>query len=246
MLLQLVNPNSTAEMTEAIGRQARRIAGPGTRIVAVNPPDTPASIEGHADEALAVPAMLALIREGRRQGAAAHVIACFDDPGLDAAREEAAAPVVGLCQAAVTVAATTARRFSVVTMMGRSVPIIEDLVDRYGAGRLCCRVRSVDMPVLTLEDAPDRAEALLEAEIHAARIEDRAEAVVLGCAGMAELAQRLQMRCGVPVIDGVAAAVSLAQALAAGGFRTSKLGAYADPRPKRGRPTETPVAARLG
>lgn len=242
MLLQVVNPNSTVAMTEAIGRQARGVAGPGTRVVAVSPPGTPASIEGYADEALSVPDTLALIREGRRQGAAAHVIACFDDPGLDAAREEAMAPVVGLCQAAVTVAAATSRRFAVVTTLGRSVPIIEDLVDRYGAGRLCRRVLAVELPVLTVEAEPDRAEGLLEAAIRRVRADDGAEAVVLGCAGMADMAQRLAARTGVPVIDGVAAAVKLAEALAGGGFRTSKLGAYADPRRKEGRPT-APVAA---
>lgn len=241
MLLQLVNPNSTTAMTQAIGRQARRVANPGTRILAQCPPDTPASIEGHADEALSVPAMLALIREGRALGAGAHVVACFDDPGLDAAREEAAAPVVGLCHAAVTVAMATTRRFSVVTTLGRSVPILEDLVDRYGAARQCRRVRAVELPVLALDEDPAHAETALEAAIRTARAEDAAEAIVLGCAGMADMAARLAARTGVPVIDGVAAAVKLAEALAAGGFTTSKLGAYADPRPKRGRPA-APVA----
>ena len=58
MRIQLINPNSTRAMTAQIEVVARRAAAQGTVIEAVNPPATPASIEGHADEALSVPAML--------------------------------------------------------------------------------------------------------------------------------------------------------------------------------------------
>lgn len=62
--------------------------------------------------------------------------------------------------------------------------------------------------------------------------EDRAEAVVLGCAGMADLAEWLGHETGVPVIGGVAAGVMLAEALVGTGLRTSKVGAYAALRAK--------------
>ncbi|QYK41334.1 MAG: aspartate/glutamate racemase family protein [Paracoccaceae bacterium] len=234
MRLHVVNPNGTASMTAQVGRAAARVAAPGTVIDLCNPDGAPASIEGYADEALAVPAMLAAIRAAEARGAAAHVIACFDDPGLDAAREVAAGPVFGICQAAMQVAMTLAARFSVVTTLPRSVPIIEDLADAYGAGRRCRRVRAIDLPVLALDDDPARAQALLAAEIRAARLLDGAEAVVLGCAGMADLCAALTEETGVPVIDGVTAAVKQAEALVGMGYRTSKLGAYAWPRAKTG------------
>jgi allantoin racemase len=234
MLIHVINPNATASMTDQIGRAARRVASPGTRIDLATGQGAPVSIEGYADEALAVPAMLSAIRAAETRGAAAHVIACFDDPGLDAAREVAAGPVLGLCQAAISVAMTLSLRFSVVTTLPRSVPIIEDLADAYGAGRRCRRVRAIDLPVLALEDDPIRAEALIAAEIRAARAQDGAEAVILGCAGMAELCHRLSQDTGVLVIDGVTAAVRQAEALVGMGYRTSKLGGYAWPRPKTG------------
>lgn len=234
MRLHLVNPNSTRSMTEQAGRAAARVAAPGTVIDLWNPADTPASIEGYADEAMAVPAMLAAIRAAEARGAEAHVIACFDDPGLNAAREVAAGPVIGICQAAVQVAMTLAARFSIVTTLPRSVPIIEDLVEAYGAGRRCRRVRAIDLPVLALEEDPDTAFRLLVAEIRAARTQDSAEAVVLGCAGMAELCDRLTAATGVPVIDGVTAAVKQAEAIVGMGYRTAKTGAYDWPRAKRG------------
>lgn len=234
MLIHLVNPNSTAAMTARAQAAAEAVASAGTRFLAVNPPATPVSIEGHADEAISVPAMLALIAEAEATGAAAHVVACFDDPGLGAAREIATGPVIGLCQAAVQVATTIAARFSVVTTLPRSVPIIEDLVAAYGAGHQCRRVRSAELPVLALEDDPANAYRDILSQIRAARDQDGAEAVILGCAGMADLARRLSAESGLTVIEPVAAAVRLAEALAGGGFRTSKIGAYAYPNPKHG------------
>lgn len=234
MRIHVINPNSTASMTAQIGRAARRAASPGTEIDLVTAIGTPVSIEGYADEALSVPAMLAAIRAAEERGAMAHVIACFDDPGLSAAREVAAAPVIGVCQAALQVAMTLSSRFSIVTTLARSVPIIEDLADGYGAGRRCRRVRAIDLPVLALDEDIHRSAALIAEEIRAAREHDGAEAIILGCAGMAELCERLTAETGVPVIDGVTAAVRQAEALIGMGYRTSKLGGYAWPNSKTG------------
>jgi allantoin racemase len=230
--LLLINPNATRSMTEQALRAARRVAHAGTRIEGATCAGAPLSIEGYCDEAMSVPAMLQAIRQGEAEGIQAYVIACFDDPGLNAAREVASGPVIGICQAAVQVATTIATRFSVVTTLPRSVPLIEDLVRHYGAGHACRRVRAVDLPVLALEARPDEAEARLLSEIRAARDHDGAEAVVLGCAGMSELCDRLTRLTRLPVIDGVAAAVKLAEGLVGAGYATSKIGAYAWPRVK--------------
>lgn len=232
MHIRLINPNSTASMTAQALDSALRVALPGTRVTAVNPTGTPVSIEGGADEAMAVPAMLSEIRTGEREGVDAYVIACFDDPGLHAAREVATGPVIGICQAAVQVAMTISRRFSVVTTLPRSVPIIEDIVQAYGAGHHCRAVRSINLPVLGLEEEPELAERLLIDEIEQAKAQDRAEAIILGCAGMSKLCERLTAATGVPVIDGVTAALKLAEALVGAGYATSKINAYDYPRQK--------------
>lgn len=234
MIINIVNPNSTAAMTEKARQAAVACAAPGTTVRASNPRDTPVSIEGHADEAVSVPALLSLIADAERRGADAHIIACFDDPGLHAAREIASGPVIGLCQAGVQVAMNIATRFSIVTTLPRSVPIIEDLVHHYGAGRYCRRVRAADIEVLALEHDPVTAHRLIAEQIVLARDVDGAEAVILGCAGMTDLAGRLAAETGVPVIETVTAAMKLAEALAAARFRTSKIGSYAFPRPKAG------------
>ncbi|TIQ22803.1 aspartate/glutamate racemase family protein, partial [Mesorhizobium sp.] len=116
----------------------------------------------------------------------------------------------------------------VVTTTERSRVPVEGLVQRYGmAGR--ARVRAADIPVLALEDPASDAILKLRGEIARALEEDRAEAIVLGCAGMADLAAELQREFDVPVIDGVGAAVKQAEALIALGLSTSKRGAYANP-----------------
>lgn len=232
MRIHVINPNSTAAMTRTIADAARAAASPGTDIDAETGMGTPPSIEGYRDEAMAVPALLAAILRAEARGADAHVIACFDDPGLAAAREVATGPVIGICQAALQVAMTISTRFSVITTLPRSVPVIEDLVAAYGAAHRCRRVRAVDMPVLALEADPASARARLFEETRLAMDEDRAEAVVLGCAGMTDLCEWLSQTAGIPVIDGVTAATRLAEALAGAGYRTSKAGAYAYPRDK--------------
>lgn len=233
MRLHIINPNSSAAMTAQITRVARSCALPGTILDIGNPATTPISIEGHADEALSVPAMLAAIARADADGADAHVVACFDDPGIGAAREVSPNPVIGLCEASVRVALTLSKRFSVVTTLPRSVPLIEDLVEHYGASRQCRDVRAINLPVLEIECNAGEALGRLATEIRACR-ENGAEAVVLGCAGMADLCARLTEQTGVLVIDGVVSAVKLAEALAGTGYRTSKSGAYAAPYRKAG------------
>ena len=232
MRIHLVNPNTTRSMTDKIAAAARAVAGPGTEIVAATSSMGPASIEGHYDDALALPGLLAAIAEAEAGGVDAHIIACFDDTGLEAARSLARAPVVGIGEAGFHLASLIAHRFAVVTTLSRSVAVIEANLMRYGLDRRCARVRASDVAVLELEDPASNARARISQEIGRAIVQDHAEAVVLGCAGMADLARALAQEHGVPVIDGVASAVTLAEALVRTGLRTSKTGPYAAPRAK--------------
>lgn len=234
MRLIAINPNSTASMTAKIGTAARAAAAAGTVVEAINPANGPPSIEGYVDEAFSVPALLALIAQQEAATPAnGYIIACFDDTGLEAARCIARAPVIGIGEAAFHLAALVAGKFSVITTLSRSVPAIEHNLVKYGLATRCARVRAAEVPVLGLEDAASPARARISAEIAAALREDRAEAIVLGCAGMTDLAQALSAEHGIPVIDGVAAAVKLAEALAALRLVTSKVGGYATPLPKQ-------------
>jgi allantoin racemase len=227
----VVNPNTTASMTEKVAEAARKAAAPGTEIIATNPAYGPVSIEGYVDEVYAIPGMLEEMRV-RGAGCAGAVIACFDDTGLDAARCIMPGPVVGIGEAAFHCASLIAGRFAVVTTLSRSVPAIEHNLVRYGLASRCSSVRASEVPVLALEEPGSDAYADILAEIRLARDEDGCDAIVLGCAGMTDLAARLSAEAGLPVIDGVGCAVKLIESLVTLDLRTSRRTGYAAPRSK--------------
>ncbi len=231
MKLLIVNPNTSLAMTAAIAAAAREAAAAGTEIVATQPSFGPLSIEGHFDEAIAAAGVAEQVRLSA--GHDGVVIACFGDPGLDAAREATSAPVIGIAEAAFHAASLLATGFSVVTTMTRTCVIAERLALRYGFERHCRGVHGTDIPVLDLEGGGAETLAQIEGVARRALERDRSGAIVLGCAGMAALCRELQQRLQVPVIDGVAVAVKFAESLAALGLRTSERGDYAAPLPKR-------------
>jgi allantoin racemase len=231
MHIRVINPNTTESMTALIEASARAVAGPGTVVDAVTPAMGPASIESHYDEALAVPGLLAGIAAGERDGVDGYVLACFGDPGLDAARELARGPVVGIAEAAMHAATLVGRGFSVVTTLARTRGRALDLAARYVAAGACRGVYACDIPVLDLEGDP----TVLKRVVDLARIameRDDSDVIVLGCAGMADLCAEASAELGVPVIDGVAAATVLVESLLRLGVRTSARGEYAPPLAK--------------
>ena len=227
MRLLLVNPNTTPSMTEKAGAAARAVAHADTEVIATNPAHGPASIQGFHDVALCLPGLLSEV--ARHPDADAVIIGCFDDTGLDAVRCAVDVPVVGIGEAAYHAASFLSCRFSVITTLRRSVPGIEDNLMRYGLAKKCARVRATEIPVLALEEGDPATLAKIEDKIRRSIDEDQAEAIVLGCAGMADLMRSLSDKFGLPVIDGIACATTFAEALAATGLKTSKIGGYATP-----------------
>ncbi len=232
MRLTVINPNTTRAMTDAIAAAARAAASAGTEIVAAQPESGPASIEGVYDGALTVPGVIEEVLRAEDATTDAHIIACFDDTGLDAARAAAVKPVIGIGEAAYHMASLVAHRFTVVTTLSRSVPILERNLVEIGLAARCARVRASDIAVLALDDPASGARTRISEMIATALRDDGADGIVLGCAGMAHLAQQLASEHGVPVIEGVSAAVRLAEAVAALGLTTSKRGLWAVPLPK--------------
>ncbi|KIA64732.1 aspartate/glutamate racemase family protein [Nocardia vulneris] len=231
MWIRVINPNTTRAMTDAIEPCARAVVAPGTRLDAVTAELGPASIESHYDEALSVPGVLAAIRLGEAEGVDGYVLACFGDPGLDAARELARGPVIGLAEAAMATASHLGGGFSVVTTLSRTVGRAADLVERYGWHRFCRGIHACELPVLALETDPDARKLVIEA-CRTAVDTDGCDAIVLGCAGMARLCADISAEIGVPVVDGVAAATLTVQSLLTLGVRKSGRGEFATPPPK--------------
>ena len=227
MKILVVNPNSTSSMTESIGNAARRVARPGTRIIAAGSRTGPASIQGFHDGAICLPGLMEQVE--RHKSVDGIVIACFDDTGLDAVRCMVKTPVVGIGQSACLAASMLCNKFTVITTLSLSVPVLEANLARYGLASRCAKVRATGIPVLELEAMGAATMDGIRRAIELALDLDRSDAIVLGCAGMADLADQLTREFGLPVIDGLGCAVTFAEALIAAGLSTSKAGAYGFP-----------------
>jgi len=140
MNILVINPNTTQAMTDAIREVARVAAGPGTEIECVSPAGGPRSIEGFTDEAIAgyhVAETVARMRDGYD----GYVIACYGDPGLAACRELADVPVIGIAEATFHMASLIAHKWSVVSVLPRIKPLLEEVVARNGMQLRCASIR---------------------------------------------------------------------------------------------------------
>ncbi len=226
--IMIVNPNTTASMTEAVVAAAREVAAPGTELVGATASRGMASIESHVDEAWGSLGVLDQVLIGERNGIDAYVIACFGDTGVPGAREAARGPVVGMTEAAIFSAALIAHRFSIVTMPRRTMEQSDRVVRAVGLGHRCT-VRAVDEPVAGVAHGSTHLLDVFAAQGRRAIEEDTAEAIILGCAGLTDLVAPLQAALGIPVIDGVLAAVTMAEGLLAQGLTTSRANTFALP-----------------
>ena len=231
MRVLVVNVNTTESMTEVIRTQAARVAAPGTEIVALTPFFGPDSVEGNFESYLAAVAVMDRVL-AYEEPYDAVVQAGYGEHGREGLQELLDVPVVDITEAAAIVAGLLGHSYSVVTTLDRAVPQIHDRLKLAGLLERCSSVRSTGLGVLELEQDPERTTKAIVEQAQLAVTEDGAEAICLGCGGMAGLDARVAEATGVPVVDGVAAAVKLAEALHGLGLRTSKVRSFAPPRPK--------------
>jgi allantoin racemase len=230
MRIQLINPNTTQAFTERLQRSATTVAAAGTEVVATQPRLGTPSIESHNDEAWATLGVMAQVQAGEAAGMDAYVIACFGDTGVAAAREVARGPVVGMTEAALMAACLVAATFSIITLPPRTLIHSRRVLHELGMQHRCAGLRAID--VLVDDCAEEDNQALYDALLKEAQIalrEDRCEALVLGCAGLSELVAPLQQALGIPVIEGVNAALKMAEGLVSLGLNTSKHNSFAFP-----------------
>ncbi|WP_372618273.1 aspartate/glutamate racemase family protein [Falsiroseomonas sp.] len=240
MRILLINANTTAAITEKLATIAQAMAPPGVIFAGATGRFGARYIASRAASAIAAHAALDAYAE-HGAGADAVLLGCFGDPGLDALREIAPVPVVGLADASAEAAMRIARRFGVVTGGAAWKPMLEEFFAARGqAGRLA-GVRTVAPSGGEIARDPEGALALLAEACAASAVQDGAEAVILGGAGLAGLAAKLDGRVPVPVICSVEAGVRAV--IAALGQRPT--------RPLPHAPVETvglgpALAARLG
>lgn len=228
MKILVTNCNTSVALTKEIEAGARAAASPGTEILARTPSWGPESAEGWLDSFLSAAAVLDLLHTTDEEFDAV-VLAGFGEHGREGARELLDVPVVDITEAAAHLACLLGRRYGVLTTLDRTCGLIEDSLRSAGVDRNCVAVTGCGLSVLELADERHATDALLTA---ARRLRDGgADVLVLGCAGMTGLDHDIATALGIPVIDGVAAAVQVAESLVRLGLTTSR-NAYPTPLPK--------------
>src|SRR3954451_8285992 len=212
MRILVVNVNTTRSMTDTIAATARGAAAPDTEIVGLTPRFGAVSVEGNYESYLAAVAVMETVRSYAEPYDAV-IQAGYGEHGREGLQEIVAAPVVDITEAAASTAMYLGHRYSVVTTLDRTVPLIEDRLKLAGLTDRCASVRASGMSVLELESDPGAAvQAIVEQSLRAVS-DDHAEVICLGCGGMAGLRQKVAESTGAPVVDGVAAAVTVAESL---------------------------------
>jgi allantoin racemase len=232
MRILVVNVNTTRAMTEGIAHAARSAASAGTEIIGLTPDFGAESCEGNVESYLAALGVMDAVMKYPGQYDAV-IQAGYGEHGREGLQEMLDVPVVDITEAGAALALFLGHRFSIVTTLDRTVPLIEDRLLLAGLDSHCVSVRASGMAVLDLERDPDAAVTAIADQAAEAVEKDRAEVIVLGCGGMADLGETIRDRCSVPVVDGVAAAVRLAESLVGLGLSTSKVRTYAPARQKK-------------
>lgn len=232
MRILVVNVNTTATMTDGIAASARAAAAPGTEIIGLTPTFGAESCEGNVESYLAAVGVLDRVLKYQEPFDAV-IQAGFGEHGREALQEALDVPVVDITEAAAIMAGLLGHKFGVVTTLDRTVPLIEDRLLLAGLNRRCAAVVASGLSVLELEADHDRTVATIVAKARQIVANHGVEVICLGCGGMAGLDEAVAAATGAPVVDGVAAAVTLAEGLVRMNLSTSKVRTYAPARTKK-------------
>jgi Asp/Glu/hydantoin racemase len=203
----VINPNSTDAVTRAIEDATASLRHPdGPEIDCVTLREGPPGIESQMD---ADSVILPLCRVIRDADAAAFVIACFSDPGLFAAREVTAKPVLGIAECGILTALTLGHRFGVISILARSVPRHLRYIAAMGVGQRLAGDLPIELGVGELADAPTTLARMGDV---GRQLRDRhgADVLVMGCAGMARYRADLEEAVQIPVVEPTQTAVAMA------------------------------------
>jgi len=230
MRILVINPNSSEHMTEHIRAEVLRIKRNDTEVNVIANAGAPAAIESSRDVALAVPPLLEQVTRANEEGYDAVILACFSDPGLQAAREVSDILVLGIEETTLHVAAMLGHKFTILTPLAKRIPAKEREVRAYGLESALASVRSLDLSVSETDADPEATKKRILEEARLARDEDGAEVIVLGCAGMVGYSKDAEQELGLVVLDPTSVTFKIAEGLMEAGMHGSKQALYAKPR----------------
>jgi allantoin racemase len=230
MKLLVVNPNSSETVTGAIMESAKRVASPGTELVGVTTKGGTRNIDSAFGDYLSGAYMIRTCLEAVEiHKPDAVVLAGFGRVGIDALKEALTIPVVSISEASMAIACLLGHRFTTLTMLQQFIPYQQDLVRYYGFEAKCASVRAINVNVEECVTNREKTLRELTEQIRKIVSEDRAEVVILACAGLCGYDTELSRLAGIPVLDPVAVAVKVAESLVGLGVSHSKLRKFAHP-----------------
>ena len=232
MKIMVVNPNTSESMTRHMEKELERVRRSDTKLTVVCAETGPETIESAYEEAFAIPPTLNWVKRANQQGYDAVVLACFSDPGLEAAKEISKIPVVGIGEATYHMAAMLGAKFSIITIRKEYVPAVREQVHRKGLEYYLASVINLGLSVAETDAKPEEAKRRVLELSKKAIEEDGAEVVILGCAGMSGYASEIESKLGAKVLDPTAVALKTAEAMVDLGLSHSKVGLFAQPPEK--------------
>jgi Asp/Glu/hydantoin racemase len=206
--IRVVNPNSNEVVTQALDAalEPLRFAN-GPEIVCSTLAEGPFGVETQADADSVVVPLHRLIEADNASDA--FVIACFSDPGLQVCREGTARPVFGIAECGILAALARADRFGIIAIGPRSIARHRRYLRQMGLTDRFAGERPLGMSVAETASGEGTLARMIEVG-RRLKDDDGADAVVMGCAGMARHRVPLEQALGVPVIDPSQAAVAMA------------------------------------
>ena len=222
MKILCINPNSSQEVTVGIENICKNYTLPTTEIEVKCIKEAPPGIESYHDAAISEKHLLDKFEKwmGEYDG---FIVACHSDIGVDLLRELTDKPVIGIGEASMIFALPLGHKFSILSLKRKKIPQKEDLVKKYGLENRCASIRATGLGVVA--NYKEKKEKLIQEGEKAVK-EDRAEVLILGCAGMTGLDKEIEKIVGVPVIDGVVSAIMTIESLIRYRVSTSKVGKY--------------------
>ncbi|MBM4456357.1 MAG: hypothetical protein FJ011_01120 [Chloroflexi bacterium] len=233
MKILVLNPNTSAAVTEKVADSVRRIARPETQVTITQIAHGPETLESYYDESLAAPHILAAVRQAHEDGYDAIVLAAFCDPAIEAVKEISTIPVYTLEETAFSVALLLGNKFSILTEKKHKESVKRQHVRKYGLESRFASVRALNMSVAEITADPERVKQVGREVMRRMIQEDGAEVIILGCASMTGYADELERDLGAAILDPIVVTYKVAEALTEAGVRHSKIGLYATPAPKK-------------
>jgi Asp/Glu/hydantoin racemase len=231
MKILVANPNTSTGVTDRLLAAGKLVASSGTELLPMTAPHGVPYIATRAEATIGAAAALEMLAE-RRGGIDAAIIAAFGDPGLGGARELFDFPVVGMAEAAMLVACTLGRRFAIVSFAKALEPWFAEIVAWHGLSGRCAAIRTLDEAFRSIDDVQDEKQQVLVDLANNTVRNDTADVVILAGAPLAGMADKVKDRIPVPVVDGIQAAVTMAEGLVRLKPRKAIAGTYRRPAAK--------------